>query len=69
MLMSSAGVNCACWQRKASGRYVYERDILWRIRGMDAKEVGERSLGSLLVCVTLERTMTLFRMNDVHQGI
>lgn len=41
------------------------------IAGNEYKEVGEKSLGSLHVraCVTLERMMTLFRADDVHQGI
>lgn len=48
---------------------------MWRIRdgiaGNEYKEVGEKSLGSLHVRarVTLERMMTLFRADDVHQGI
>lgn len=44
---------------------------MWRIRENSEewmqKKWGEMSLGSLRV--TLECMMTLFRMNDVHQGI
>lgn len=39
--------------------------------GMDAAEMGGLSLGSSRVTakLTLEYMMTLFYMNDVHQGI
>lgn len=48
---------------------------MWKIRenseGWTQRTWGGMSLGSFRVraTVTLERLMTLFHMNDVHQGI
>lgn len=53
--------------RESSVRRMRENSQKW----MKRREVGETSLGSSRVraTVTLEHMMTLFHMNDVHQGI
>lgn len=73
--MSSLEVNGDHRQRKAPAGGCVSETNMWRVRDgilrNEYKEVGEKSLGSLHVRarVTLERMMTLFRADDVHQGI